>query len=124
MRPSARWNISTPNIPAPSREPTAAHAAVVASFATCDGTFAGVVVTSQMLFAWTVSVTGYALTSPDLDRTTMTASSRTNGTHFSQYRPFSNPPSFATASCRSAAVFATALPLPSYAIRLDLIMRG
>jgi hypothetical protein len=124
IEPSFKRNSSTPNTPAPSSDATAFCAAAVAAAATNVDTSAGVIVTSQMLSTCSVSVTGYALVSPSRARTTITASSRSNGTHFSQYRPFSNPPSFATASFTSAAVFATALPLPSYAMRRDLSISG
>eukprot|EP00982_Pelagococcus_subviridis_P013104 31217-Pelagococcus_subviridis.AAC.2 len=124
MRPSARWKSSTPNTPAPSKDATAFVAAAIAASAVLKSTAAGVRVMSQMLFTCSVSVTGYAFTSPVLDRITITASSRRNGTHRSTYNPASNPPSFATASATSAAVFATALPLPSYAMRRDLIISG
>jgi hypothetical protein len=47
-----------------------------------------------MLSTCSVSVTGYALVSPSRARTTITASSRSNGTHFSQYKAFLEPAEF------------------------------
>jgi len=110
-------NISTPKIPAPSSVLTAFSASSLARWFTPSMTFPlalnGAKHTRRMLSRWNVSTASYDRTSPSLFRTTMTATSLTNGAHPSAYSGRSPKNSRLFWISAPSAVFNGEFPRPS-----------